>query len=93
MDTEFIFNIIDKYFTDNPYALVDHHHSSYNNFFKLGIKQIFKQNNPIIIMKQQDETTKEFNLECKLYLGGKNGDKIHYGKPIIYDENRTQNRK
>ena len=32
-------------------------------------------------------STKEFNLDCKLYLGGKEGDKIYYGKPVIYDEN------
>ena len=69
--------------------LVSHHHDSYNAFFNHGLKQIFKEKNPITILKQQDEQTKEFNLECKLYLGGKNGDKIYYGKPIIYDDNRS----
>ena len=89
LNNEFIFSIIDKYFNDNPNALVSHHHDSYNAFFNHGLKQIFKEKNPITILKQQDEQTKEFNLECKLYLGGKEGDKIYYGKPIIYDDRRS----
>ena len=86
MNSEVIWKIIDTYFNDNPYALISHHLDSYNNFFKSGLHQIFKQKNPIRILKQQDETTKDFNLECHLYLGGKDGSKIYYGKPTIYDE-------
>ena len=25
------------------------------------------------------------NINVRLYLGGKNGDKVYYGKPIIYE--------
>ena len=39
-------------------------------------------------MKQQDPDTKEFNLRCNLYLGGKEGNKLYYGKPIVYDDER-----
>ena len=80
--------IIDKYFQDNPYALVQHHLDSYNDFFESGIKRIFKEKNPIRIMKQQNPKTQEFQLRCNLYLGGKNVDKLYYGKPVIYDEGR-----
>ena len=86
MNSDVIWNIIDTYFNDNPYALVSHHLDSYNQFFKTGLRQIFKEKNPIRILKQQDEVTKEFNLECELYLGGKDGSKIYYGKPMIYDD-------
>ena len=89
MSSEVVWNIIDKHFTDNPSSLVSHHLDSYNQFFRSGLKQIFKEKNPIKILKQQDDATKEFNLECNLYLGGKDGTKIYYGKPVIYDDNYT----
>ena len=88
MNQEIIWKIIDKYFKENPYNLVEHNLESYNNFFEKELTEIFIQNNPIKILKQQDEKTREFNLTCQLYLGGKKGDKIYYGKPIIYDEHR-----
>lgn len=40
MDT-ISWNLIDKYFKDNPYNLVAHHLDSYNDFFSKGIFQIF----------------------------------------------------
>ena len=30
----------------------------------------------------------EYQLRAELYIGGKNGDKIYFGKPIISDDNR-----
>ena len=78
-------------FKDNPQLLVKHHIDSYNNFFNNGIKEIFKDRNPIRFFKDIDEETEEYKYECNLYLGGKNADKIYYGKPIIYDnENETE---
>ena len=41
MDT-IAWNLIDKYFKDNPYNLVAHHLDSYNDFFGKGIFQIFR---------------------------------------------------
>ena len=80
--------IIDKYFKDNTHCLVRHHLETYNDFFDEGIQSIFREKNPIKIMKQQDPDTKEFNLRCNLYLGGKEGNKLYYGKPIVYDNER-----
>ena len=88
MDEEIIWKIIDKYFKSDPNILVSHHLDSYNDFMNNGIKQIFKEKNPIKIIKKQNPITKEFDLRCNLYLGGKNGDKIYIGKPVIYDETR-----
>ena len=43
MESELIWNIIDKYFNDNPNSFVAHHLDSYNDFFNIGLKQILKE--------------------------------------------------
>ena len=56
--------ILDKYFNDNPNALVNHQLESYNDFFNGGINQIFREKNPIKILKQQ--ILEQQKLPCKL---------------------------
>jgi len=87
--------LIDIYFKDNPSNLVQHHLESYNNFFRYGIKNIIRENNPIRFMERESSTASasasenENRNELLLYLGGKSGNKIYYGKPIIYDDNNV----
>jgi DNA-directed RNA polymerase II subunit RPB2 len=85
-ETELIFSMINKYFEDNRYALVAHQLDSYNDFFANGVRSILKERNPIVVMKEQNEQTREYDLRCELYIGGKAGDKVYYGKPMIYDD-------
>ena len=40
--TNMAWNLIDKYFKDNPSNLVAHHLESYNNFFTNEIHNVFK---------------------------------------------------
>jgi DNA-directed RNA polymerase II subunit RPB2 len=87
-DSKITWNIIDKYFNDNPNILIRHHLDSYNDFFDNKIYNIFKEKNPIRIMKDQDETSKEYNLQIEIYIGGKEGKKLYFGKPVIFDEYR-----
>ena len=77
--------IINTYFHQNPDWIVKHHHQSYNNFFYNQIPQILHENNPIRLLKEEDAKTGGHRYKCDLYLGGKDGKKIYYGKPIIYD--------
>jgi DNA-directed RNA polymerase II subunit RPB2 len=87
---EISWKIIDKYFTENPNNLVAHHLESYNDFFNGGINRIFRENNPIRFSERDDEGDKsEKKNECSLYLAGKDGSKIYFGKPIIYDDNNA----
>ena len=83
--------LIDKYFKDTPYNLVAHHLDSYNDFFNTGINRIFKENNPIRFIErdEEDNLDNEKRNQTLLYLGGKDGSKIYFGKPIIYDDNYT----
>jgi DNA-directed RNA polymerase II subunit RPB2 len=80
--------IIDKYFEDNPNILIRHHLDSYNDFFNNKIHNIFREKNPIRILKDQDPVSKLYNLQAELYIGGKDGSKLYFGKPIIFDDNR-----
>jgi DNA-directed RNA polymerase II subunit RPB2 len=82
--------LIDIYFKDNPNNLVAHHLDSYNDFFKNGINKIFRENNPIrFIEREQEGNVDNKRNECLLYLGGKDGKNIYFGKPIIYDDNHA----
>ena len=86
MDNTIAERIIDKYFEENENVFVQHHLNSYNSFFNNGIKDVLREKNPIKIMKIQDPKTNKFQLRCNIFLGGKMGDKLYYGKPIIYDD-------
>jgi len=79
-------NIINKYFEDNPQSLVAHHLESYDDFFKNGIYKIFQEKNPVTLYSGYDDSIQDYRYQCELYFGGKNGDKIYFGKPNIYDK-------
>jgi DNA-directed RNA polymerase II subunit RPB2 len=89
MDNSKVWQIINKYFEDNPQCLVTHHIESYNDFFKNGIFQIFKEKNPVRIATHFDKDLNEYKNECLMYFGGKEGNRIYFGKPIIYDDNSS----
>ena len=83
----FVWDIVDKHFSENPQSLVRHHVESYNDFFKQSIYKIFKEKNPVQIVSKYDESIGEYRSKCNMYIGGKNGDLIHFAKPVIYDSN------
>jgi DNA-directed RNA polymerase II subunit RPB2 len=87
IDNPTIWKIINTYFRDNPKILAGHHIDSYNDFFKKGIFQVFRDLNPIRITSRYDEKTDEFRSEALLYLGGRDGTRVYFGKPVIYDDN------
>jgi DNA-directed RNA polymerase II subunit RPB2 len=86
MDNSTLWKIINRQFEDNPQSLVTHHIESYNDFFKNGIYQIFKEKNPLILSSNYDESIDDYRYQCIMYFGGKDGSKIHFGKPVIYDD-------
>jgi DNA-directed RNA polymerase II subunit RPB2 len=78
-------NILDTYFKSNPNHLVNHHLDSYNQFVSVGIKKIFMENNPLKYIENTNEEIQNPNI-ILLYNGGKDGNKIYFGKPTIYDD-------
>ena len=85
MEESTIWKMIDIYFQDNPQALVKHHIDSFNQFYDTGLIQLFKEMNPIKLEVDYDTDIQEFRSKCLMYIGGKNGDKVYFGKPIIHD--------
>ena len=85
MDESTIWKMLDTYFKDAPDSLVSHNLESYNEFFKRGIYQIFKEKNPIRLESNYDKSIDDYKNKCEIYLGGRDGTKISFGKPIIYD--------
>jgi DNA-directed RNA polymerase II subunit RPB2 len=86
-----IWKIIDCYFRDNPQSLVRHHTESFNDFFKRDIFRIVKEMNPMKIVSKLDETSGDFMCTCNLYIGGKDGTRLYFAKPTIYDDNTGSN--
>ena len=86
MNQPAIWKIIDSHFQDNPQSLVRHHVDSFNDFYKTSIFSIFKEKNPVRLSSILDKKTGDYKHECNLYFGGKNGNKLYFGKPVIYDE-------
>ena len=89
---EISWKTINKMFNDNPNFFIKHHLDSYNQFYNEGIQEIFKSNNPLTLFKDQDTEAGIYKHNLEMYFGGKNGDKIYYGKPIIYDEDNNMTR-
>ena len=81
---ELHFKIIDKYFKEN--SLVEHQISSCNNFYDIGIKKILNDLNPLTYYSEFSEEKKMHRYNVEMYIGGKEGQLIYYGKPVIYDE-------
>ena len=89
MDDATLWKIVHSHFEETPQYLVSHHVESYDDFFENGIFKIFKEKNPISLYSQYDETIGDYRHKCLLHMGGKDGTKIYFGKPIIYDKGNS----
>lgn len=106
MNDETQWEIIRSFFENDPQCLVRHHIESYNDFFSSGIFKVFKEKNPIRIQSRYDpglprydpatQTTNpaigfgEYRSQALMYLGGKDGSRLYFGKPVIYDQANDQ---
>ena len=79
---EIHFNMIDQYFKEKSF--VYHHIESYNSFYDHEIKHVLNDLNPMLFSVNKD------TLQMKLYFGGKNMDKLFFGKPTIYEDEQMK---
>ena len=87
MDNATAWKIINSHFEENPQSLVSHHIESFNDFYRNGIQQIFREKNPLRLSSKFDKTIDDYKYQCIMHFGGKDGSKIYFGKPVIYDDN------
>ena len=83
---ELPWKLLETYIKDHPNYLVKHHIDSYNAFWLEQLPEYLREKNPIQILKEPNETNTDYLLKAKLYIGGKEGDKVYIGKPMIYDD-------
>ncbi len=82
------FDIIHKYFESNSF--VEHHVKSVDDFYENQIRKTFKDLNPIKFNIGYDKRERLFEHTMNIYLGGKDGNEIFYGKPIIFEDNKSK---
>jgi DNA-directed RNA polymerase II subunit RPB2 len=81
--------VLDTYFKSNPDYLVTHHLDSFNHFIEHGIKKVFIESNPLKYIETTDVKSKKPN-SILLYHGGKDGSRIHFGKPVLHNNDTVQ---
>jgi DNA-directed RNA polymerase II subunit RPB2 len=72
-------------FEGKPTMLVKHQLDSYNAFVGGGLQRVFREKNPIRLLKEQDVDTGIFANQCNIYLGGEDGSKVYFGRPVVSD--------
>ena len=76
-------NTLDLYFKDHKYPLVSHQLDSYREFLRTYIPNIIRSNNPINMIKTQNDKI-VFKIEIEI---GHN-DQIYVDRPIIMENNK-----
>ena len=82
--------IINKYFEDNPYFLTNHHIESFNTFIDKKIPETLKQINPIRNFKDYDTSKNIYKYQIDIYFGTRTNDKIYIANPVIYETKKMR---
>lgn len=83
--------LLDRYFGDNPYFITKHHLDSYNDFVTKYIKTTIQTMNPgFVIQKIDTERNNKLKHKIELFIGGPDGSEIFFDKPTIYENKVTR---
>jgi DNA-directed RNA polymerase II subunit RPB2 len=69
-------HVLGSYFKDTSFPLIQHHVDSYNDFIEKSIPGFIKSANPFELELAKD------GRFIRVYIGGKNGDKLTFHSPI-----------
>ena len=81
-------NIINSYFNSNNYYFTSSQIESYNDFVLNKIPYTIKTLNPFTMLKKNEKG--KVMYEVNIYIGGKEGDKIYLGKPVLHFDGKTK---
>ena len=84
MDSNISWEVIDKYFNENPYFLTRHNIDSFNHFMTHKISNVFKSVGGLKVTKEKTQLN-QYKYNAIIYIGTKTFDKIYIDKPVITD--------
>jgi DNA-directed RNA polymerase beta subunit len=67
-------------------SLASHHIDQYNDFMEKDISSLLRQHNPITLSTIYDACLGREKHHCRIYLGGKEGNRIYYRLPRHNDQ-------
>ena len=82
-------NIINSYFNSNNYYFSNIQIESYNDFIGNKLPYTIKTLNPFTMLKNKPDTD-EVLYEVNVYIGGREGDKIYLGKPVLHENKKNK---
>jgi len=71
-------HVLKRFFTDTKFPLIQHHVDSFNDLLDVGIPTFIKKSNPFELEVSGDRFV-------RVYIGGKDGNKIRYEAPVEED--------
>lgn len=81
--SELHWKILDTYFQHTPSYFTNHHLDSFHDFVDNKIPYTMKTLNPFVMLKNDSEG--KLKHEARVYIGGKDADRIYISKPTIVD--------
>ena len=74
-------HVLQTYFRDNVFPLIQHHSDSYNAFLDVDIPTFVRAYNPIVLELDDKEVAPGLRRFVRLYVGGREGTKLRYESP------------
>lgn len=81
-------NIINSYFNTEKYYFTKSQIDSYNDFVLNKLPYTIKTLNPFTMLK--DDENGNLKHEVNVYIGGKEGENVYLGKPVIHFDGETK---